>query len=324
VSARLGFFGTPALAATCLQALLDSARDHGHEVVIVVAQPDKPQGRGQRLQPPPTKVLAEAKGIEVRQPTTLRKDTEDGEAFYQALTAQKLDLAIVAAYGRIIPTRVLDAPRLGMVNVHASLLPRWRGAAPIQRCLQAGDKETGVCLMHMVKGLDEGDVYARQSIPIADDDNSETLTVRVAELGGSMLRAHLPALLRGALPRVPQSEDGVTYAHMLKKDEGRLDFQAPARVVFNQARAMHPWPGAFTSLDGEVLKLFGARVHSESAVAGPAGTVVMASDTLVVACGAGAVSFAEAQLPNKKRLAVRDLVRGRPIAPGTPLGAQTG
>ena len=312
--ARLAFFGTPALAAAQLEALLGSA----HEVVLVVAQPDRPAGRGKQLQAPPTKVLALARGIDVAQPETLKKDTPSGEAFFAQFSAKQVDLAVVAAYGRIIPRRLLDLPPRGFVNVHASLLPRWRGAAPIQRAIEAGDARTGVCLMHMVPELDAGDVYARLEVPIDVGDDGETLTTKVAAAGARLLSQHIDALVAGALARVPQPVDGVTYAEQLEKEHGRIDWSKSARRVVDHARAMHPWPGAFTTLDGEVLKLF---APSTEAGQGAPGTVQSSSDGLVVACGEGAARFAEAQLPNKRRMPVAELTKGRPIAPGTVLGA---
>ncbi len=312
--ARLAFFGTPALAASQLEALLASA----HEVVLVVAQPDRPAGRGKQLQAPPTKTLALSRGIEVAQPETLKKDTPSGEAFFALFSSKRVDLAVVAAYGRIIPRRLLDSPPRGFVNVHASLLPRWRGAAPIQRAIEAGDDVTGVCLMHMVPELDAGDVYARAEVPIAKDDDGETLTLKVAAAGARLLSQHLDALVDGALPRVPQPSEGVTYAEQLEKGHGRVDFSMSARRVVDHARAMHPWPGAFTTLGGEVLKVF---LPSVAAGQGAPGAVLSSSDGLVVACAEGAVRFAEAQLPNKRRLPVAELTKGRPIVPGTVLGA---
>lgn len=317
--ARLAFFGTPDLAARQLQALIDS----GHDVVLVVAQPDRPKGRGQKLEPPPTKALALARGLEVAQPETLKKDTPSGEDFFRRFASKNVEMAVVAAYGRIIPRRLLDLPPRGFVNVHASLLPRWRGAAPIQRAIEAGDDKTGVCLMHMVPELDAGDVYARAEVAIDPDDDGETLTVKVAELGARLLAAELDALLEGKLPRVPQPLEGITYAEQLTKDEGRIDWTKGEKRVRDHARAMHPWPGAFTTLAGpagvEVLKLFVAR---KAAGQGPPGEVLGTADgSLVVGTGDGAVAFLEAQLPNKKRLPVADLVRGRPIAAGTRLGS---
>jgi len=312
--ARLAFFGTPELARTQLAALIDTK----HEIVVVVAQPDRPKGRGQKLEPPPVKALALEKGLRVAQPETLKKDTPSGEEFFSLFSSLDIEMAVVAAYGRIVPRRLLDLPPRSFVNVHASLLPRWRGAAPIQRCIEHGDKTTGVCLMHMVPELDAGDVYATAQIPIHPHDTGESLTLKVADLGAQLLREKLDDLVAGRLQRVPQPLEGITYAAQLTKDEGRIDWTRGKDRVRDHARAMTPWPGAFTILGGEVLKLSSPR---DTPRVGAAGEILGVEDgALVVGCGDGAVAFREAQLPNKKRMPVADFVRGRPIAAGTRLG----
>jgi methionyl-tRNA formyltransferase len=319
VAARIAFFGTPPIAATCLQALLHGSGDVA-DVVLVVCQPDKPQGRGQQLQAPPTKLLAQQHQLAVAQPTTLKRGTEDGDAFFAHLQSLHVDMAIVVAYGRIIPTRVLDLPPRGFVNVHASLLPRWRGAAPVQRAIEAGDHETGVCLMHMTPGLDEGDVYATATTPILNDDDSAGLLARLADLGGALLVHELRALLQGTLPRVPQANEGVCYAHMLKKEEAHIHFDRPASAVSCHVRAMQPWPGAQAMWGSDVLKLFSPTVVSTAGNEGAPGTVLASVPSqLHVACASGVVSFAEVQMPNKKRMAVDELRRGRSLAAGVVL-----
>lgn len=318
--ARLAFFGTPAFALPSLTALLEE-RAHHHELCLVVCQPDKPKGRGKAVQFPPVKELALAHGIDVAQPSTWRKGTPDGDEARARLAALDLDLVVVAAYGRILPRGVLAMARRGFVNVHGSLLPRWRGAAPVQRAIEAGDDVTGACLMDMVEELDAGDVYARRSVPIAPDDDGDSLSQKVADLGHDLLRAHLSALLDGSLPREPQPAEGATYAHMLRKEEGLIQWGRKALDVAHHARAMTPWPGAYTLLDGEVLKLFRPTVHSQSENLGAPGTVLGTSSGLVVATGAGAVNFAEAQLPGKRRMQVAELVRGRPLPEGTVLSS---
>jgi methionyl-tRNA formyltransferase len=311
---RIAFFGTPDIAVRALEACIESA----HDVVLVTAQPDRPKGRGQKLEPPPVKARALDARIPMLQPETLRKGTPDGDRFLDELRALDLDLAVVMAYGRIVPQRILDVPKSGFVNVHASLLPRWRGAAPIQRAILADDRETGVCLMKMVLALDEGDVLARASTPITDNDDALTLGARLSTLGHDLLVTHLDALVAGALPAVPQGDHGVTYASMLTKEEGRVDFTNSARALHCHARAMHPWPGAQTTLDGEVVKLFSPVLGPRGAFA--PGVVVDASDALVVGTPDGAIGYREIQAPSKKRIAVRDFVRGHPIAKGTLLG----
>ncbi|MFZ9886268.1 MAG: methionyl-tRNA formyltransferase [Myxococcota bacterium] len=318
--ARLAFFGTPAFALPSLTALLEE-RANGHEVCLVVCQPDRPKGRGKAVQFPPVKELALAHSIEVAQPCTWKKGTPDGDHFRAKLAALDLDLVVVAAYGRILPRGVLALARRGFVNVHGSLLPRWRGAAPVQRAIEAGDEVTGACLMDMVEELDAGDVYASAQIPIAPDDDGESLSQKVAVIGHDLLRTHLAALLEGSLSRRPQPSEGATYAHMLQKEEGLVRWTSSAQDVVNHARAMTPWPGAYTMLDGEVLKLFGPHVHASRETLAAPGTVLGTSPGLVVATGDGAVCFAEAQLPGKRRLLVEELVRGRSIPPGLVLAS---
>jgi len=299
--ARLAFFGTPELAATCAAAVFDACADGRHQLVLGVCQTDKPVGRGHKLEAPPTKRVLSALGVPMLQPATLKKDTPDGEAFFEAFKAADIDLAIVVAYGRIIPRRLLALPRHGFVNVHASLLPRWRGAAPIQRAIEAGDRETGVCLMDMVAELDAGDVFAEDRFPIDDDDTGETLAVKVGEHGAALLRAHLDNLLEGRLPRLPQPAEGVTYAEMLRKDEGIVDFNRPARAVFDRCRAFVPWPGSQTTLDGELLKLFDPRLTDVDTSGVVPGVVVDVDRErgVLMACQDRAVAFGRVQRPNK-------------------------
>lgn len=313
--ARLAFFGTPDFAVPSLEALLHF---DAHEVVCVVCQPDRPKGRGKAVQPPPVKVCAQNAGLSVLQPTTLKKGTPDGDSFYDEFQKLQVDLAVVTAYGRIIPRRVLATPARGFVNVHASLLPRWRGAAPIQRAIEAGDAETGVCLMDMVFELDAGDVYAQANLAIAPDETSAELTPRLATLGKEMLIRHLDDLLAGRMTKTPQDETKVIYAHMLRKEEGKLDWHKPTRQLMNHVRAMHPWPGSYTSFGGEVLKLFAAaevRVDEKS----PPGTVLENTPRLLVATKDGAIAFGEGQFPGKKRMPFDVLMRGKEIPLGSVL-----
>lgn len=318
--ARLAFFGTPDFAVPSLEAVL-ATRELGHEVVLVVCQPDRPKGRGKSVLPPPVKVCAAAAGIPVAQPATLKKGTPAGDEFFDRFSDLRVDLAVVTAYGRILPRRLLALPPRGFVNVHASLLPRWRGAAPIQRAIEAGDAQTGVCLMDMIFELDAGDVYVERRMPIAPEDDAATLTPKLAALGKATLLEHLPALIEGKLPKTPQPSDGVTYAHMLRKEEGNLDFAQPAVDLCRQVRAMHPWPGSYTTLEGEVLKLFVARpVEDPRAITAPPGTILSVGEELVVATRDGAIAFGEGQLPNKRRMPIAELLRGRPMATGVSLG----
>jgi methionyl-tRNA formyltransferase len=311
--ARLAFFGTPALAATCLQALLERHDKHEHDVVVAVCQPDRPQGRGQKVDAPPVKQLAQTRGIEVLQPSTLKKDTPDGEAFFARFSALQVDLAVVAAYGRIVPRRVLEVPPREFVNIHASLLPRWRGAAPIQRALQAGDAQTGVCLMHMVPALDEGDVYAKDTVAVTDDDDGATLADKVAACGAALLARHLDDLLAGRLARVPQGSEGVTYAAMLTKDEANVPFEKAARVVFDHCRAMVPWPGNQTVVDGETIKLFSPSLTDVDTSGVLPGTLVDVDRErgALFACADRAVAFAHMQRPSKARVPAWQWALGR-------------
>ena len=312
--ARLAFFGTPELAATCAAAVFEACADGRHQLVLGVCQTDKPVGRGHKVEPPPTKRVLSALGVPMLQPSTLKKDTPDGEAFFEAFQAADVDLAIVVAYGRIIPRRLLALPPRGFVNVHASLLPRWRGAAPIQRAIEAGDPETGVCLMDMVAELDAGDVFAERRFAIDDDDTGETLAVKVGAHGASLLRQHLDDLLEGRLPRVPQPSDGITYAEMLRKDEATIDFNRPARAVFDRCRAFVPWPGSQTVLGGELIKLFDPRltdVDTRGAVPGAVLDVTREQGVLL-ACQDRAVAFGRVQRPNKGPLPAWQWAQSRP------------
>ncbi len=301
---RIVFMGTPALALPSLEA----CRRVG-EVVAVVTQPDRPRDRGQAVQPSPVKAAAEAAGIPVLQPLKLK-----GEDFARTLVDLKPEVTVVTAYGRILPGEVLAAPRLGSLNVHASLLPRWRGAAPIQWALAEGDVETGVCLMRMEAGLDTGPVLAVRREAIRDDDTAETLGARLAGLGGELLREALPRFLAGELASVPQSPLGVTLARAVKRSDGWLDFGRPAAVLERRVRAFTPWPGAWTTLSGHVLKVHRARVGT---LEGPPGTVLRANGGLEVACGEGSLLLLELQAEGKRRLLVEDFLRGHRLVPGT-------
>ncbi len=310
---RVAFFGSPAFAVPCLEALV---RAEGVEVVGVFSQPDRPAGRGQQLRPPPVKEAAIAHGLEVLQPTRLK----DGKVAAW-LREQAVDLAVVTAYGRILPQEILDAPRLGCVNVHASLLPRWRGASPIQRAIEAGDTDTGVCLMQMDIGLDTGAVLARIRITIGADETADLLAERLAAAGADLLAAQLPALLAGELRAEPQPEDGVTYAALLRKEDGRLDFARPAASLAAQVRAMTPWPGATFEREGETWKLFAngltpiARVHE----AVPGTVLAIDGEEAIVATGEGVLRVAELQRPGRKRMGAGSALRGARIDVGARL-----
>ncbi|AVM75936.1 methionyl-tRNA formyltransferase [Magnetospirillum gryphiswaldense] len=300
---RLAFMGTPDFSVAILSALLDA----GHDVVCVYAQPPRPAGRGHKEQLTPVHAFAAQHGIEVRIPKSLKSEAEQ-----QAFRALDLDAAVVAAYGLILPQAILDAPRRGCLNVHASLLPRWRGAAPIQRAILAGDAETGVTIMQMDAGLDTGAMLLVESLPITADTNAASLHDALAVLGARLI---VDALARhDALPRVKQPEDGVTYAHKLAKDEGRLDWNRPAVELERQVRGLTPWPGVWCQVGEERLKVLAAGLAEG---AGAPGTVL--DDSLLVACGSGALRLLRVQRAGKGPMEAADLLRGFAIPRGSIL-----
>lgn len=301
MSLRLLFAGTPEFAVPSLRAALA-----GGEVLAVLTQPDRPAGRGRQPQASPVKQVAQAHGLPVLQPETLRD-----AAIQQQLAALAPDLLIVVAYGLILPQAVLDIPRFGAWNVHASLLPRWRGAAPIQRAIEAGDAETGVCLMQMEKGLDTGPVRLRATTPIAADDTGGSLHDRLAAMGAEVLAQGLARLSQGEAPPAEAQEAALaTYAHKLEKAEARLDWGQPAAVLARRIRAFTPWPMAEVMLDGERL-----RVHRATAQPGTGapGTVLAAGkEGIVVACGEGALRLEVVQRDGGRAVAAADYINARP------------
>jgi methionyl-tRNA formyltransferase len=307
---KLIFAGTPDFAAAALQALIDA----GHEIALVLTQPDRPAGRGMKPVGSAVKQLAERHGIAVYQPEKLR--TADQQAPVAAVQA---DLMVVAAYGIILPQAVLDMPRLGCLNIHASLLPRWRGAAPIQRAIQAGDALTGITIMQMDAGLDTGAMLSRHEVAIAADDSARTLHDKLALAGAQAIVSallDLPALQAGA---TPQPADGVCYADKIRKDEAAVDWTRPALEITRQLRAFDPFPGCTTRLGEETLKCWSGEAVDANGVAG---TVLQADASgVLVASGQGAVRLTVLQRPGGKRLAAREFLAGGPIAPGTILAA---
>lgn len=306
---RVGFAGTPAFAQQALQAILDA----GFNVVVALTQPDRPSGRGMQLTPSPVKQLASSHGIPVEQPVSLRND----EA--QALVrGYNLDVLVVVAYGLILPQAVLDMPRYGCLNIHASILPRWRGAAPIHRAIEAGDQETGVCIMQMDAGLDTGGVVDEARLSIQATDTTALLHDRLAALGAERIVAVLQQLAAGAtLTAVPQAEVGVTYAHKLEKQESLLDLQAAAQALDRKIRAYNPFPGAVLHSGEQPIKIWGAHIVAAS---GQPGTVLSSGDEgVVVACGEGALCLEVLQSPGGKRLRAADFLRGHPLPVGTLL-----
>ena len=306
------FAGTPDFAARHLQALIDSE----HNVIGVYSQPDRPAGRGKKLQASPVKVLALEHNIPVYQPKSLRD-----EAAQQELSGLNADLMVVVAYGLILPQVVLDTPRLGCINVHGSILPRWRGAAPIQRALWAGDKETGITIMQMDLGLDTGDMLLKTKLTIEDDDTSGSLYDKLALQGPDALIQALTGLAKGELEAEKQDETLANYAHKLSKEEAELDWNKSALQLWREIRAFNPWPISHFSHNDASIKVRQAKV-SESISDAPAGTIISADKNgIEIATGEGVLSLQNMQLPGKKPLSVGDILnsRGDWFTPGTRL-----
>ena len=307
---KIIFAGTPDFAALALESLLAA----GFEVPLVLTQPDRPAGRGMQLQPSAVKRVAAAHGIPVAQPVSLRLDgkyPDDARAAHELLRATPFDVMVVVAYGLILPHSVLAIPRLGCVNIHASLLPRWRGAAPIQRAIQAGDPETGVTIMQMDEGLDTGPMLAVERIPIEANDTAASLHDKLAVLGARMIVSTLHALDSGAVTPVPQPEAGANYAAKIMKDEAALDFSLPAAVLARRIQAFNPFPGAAATLDGEQVKIWRAEVV-DAPTTGKPGVVLAANSQqgVLVACGEGVLRLLELQKPGGKRLLAKEFVKG--------------
>ncbi len=305
---RVAFAGTPPFAARILEQLLEA----GHDVPLVLTQPDRPAGRGLKLTPSAVSNLAQSRSIPTAKPLSLK--TPESR---QPLVDARVDILAVAAYGLILPQSVLDIPRLGCLNVHASLLPRWRGAAPVQRAILAGDAETGVCIMRMEAGLDTGPVYLERRTAIEVSDNAGLLTERLAQIGGQALVetiAHLEEM-----SPVPQPESGVTYAAKIDKSEARIDWNRSAEEVGRQVRAFNPFPGAEARWGEESLKIWEAKI--ETGKGGEPGEVVGHSDGCpVIACGSGRLVITCIQRPGSKRLPSPEVLRARLMATGTRLG----
>jgi len=304
---RAVFMGTSAFAVPTLRSLAG-----GHDVALVVTQPDRPRGRGLRLTPPPIKEEALRRGLRVSQPERL------GPAEVEEIAAARPEVIVVAAYGKILRAAVLGMPRLGCVNVHASILPRYRGAAPVVWAIVEGEHETGVTIMQMDEGLDSGPILLQQAVPIADDDTAGTLEARLSDLGATLLVDALGGLEDGSLRPRAQDHARATKAPRIRKEDAHVDFSATAARVRDRVRAMDPAPGAFALLEGQPLRLFGPTLVAEAS--GQPGTVLGGDCRgLLVACGECAVAFAELQLPGRRRLPAREVLRGRPIPSGARL-----
>ena len=303
---RIIFAGTPDFAAPALAALIEA----GHKIVLVLTQPDRPSGRGMKLKASPVKELALQHGIEVFQPETL-KDASAQSRIEEA----KADVMIVAAYGLMIPTNVLNMPRLGCYNIHASLLPRWRGAAPIQRSLLAGDKETGVTIMEVVPALDAGAMISKGIVKITELDTAQTLHDALAKTGAELMVQAMEKLSKnGALDSTPQDESLVTYAEKLQKSEATIDWNKSADAISKQVRAFNPFPVATAILKGEVCRIWMA---TKKPGKGRAGEVMATNETIDIACGEDVLCIHELQLPGGKRLKAREFLTGRQLTVGT-------
>lgn len=311
---RIIFMGTPELAAVSLGALL---REPTLQILAVVTQPDRPKGRDLKLQPSPVKELALKAGVPVLQPVKARD-----EQFIAELRKLQPELIAVAAFGQLLPKAILDLPRWGCLNVHTSLLPKYRGASPIQAALLNGDPETGVTIMKMDEGLDTGDILTQRSTPIRDEDNAATLHDRLAQLGAELLVETIPAYAAGQVHSRPQQHELATHVTKLKKEDGRIDWRQPARVIWNRLRAFTPWPGAFTFLPAspqpQLLKLWQAEVVSGQ---GTPGEILSADKQgITIACGDGALRVTSLQREGGRRMTAGEFLAGHPLKPGSQLG----
>ena len=311
---RTVFFGTAGLACPSLSALAQSS---GFELAAVVTQPDKPKGRNLTLQPSPVRILATQKGLPVLQPERARSET-----FFQELAPLRPDLIVVVAYGQILPGQILDLPRFGCLNVHASLLPKYRGAAPIQWAILNDEKETGVTLMKLDPGLDTGDILTRQATPIDADDDAQTLHDRLAAIGAELLLKTIPDYVAGRILPSKQPQESAGYARKLTKEDGRLDWNQPARALWNRVRAFVPWPGAYTFLSAEskpqLLKVWQAEVAGESH--GLPGEILEAGKNgIVVACEQQSLRILVLQREGGRRLSARHFLAGHPLTSGQRL-----
>ena len=318
---KIIFMGTPDFAVSALEALCRAGKD----VILAVTQPDRQKGRGRKVIETPVKICAEKWGIPVYQPVRIREAEP-----IEKIRSLAPDLIVVAAFGQILPRELLDIPRLGCVNIHASLLPRLRGAAPIQWAVINGDKESGITLMQMNEGLDTGDILFQESVPIGPEETGESLYGKLAKLGGEMIVRHLPAIEAGQISPVQQDDEKSSYAPMLRKEMGEIDWSQPAEQIARTLRGMLPWPGAYTYLDGHVLKVWRAEVGemTDPALSGMLSGqdvlpgVVLGNDkkALYVRTADGVLALLEVQLQGKKRMTADAFLRGTRIPAGTMLG----
>ncbi len=304
---RIIYMGTPDFAVNALEKIVEA----GHEVVACYTQPDKPKGRGKALQPTPVKVRAMEHDIPVYQPAKLR-DQENVDVINEYAP----DAIVVAAYGQILPESILNIPRYGCINIHASLLPKYRGAAPIERAIIDGEKETGVTTMYMAKGLDTGDMIEQSVVPIEDDDTGESLTDKLAACGAELIISTLEKLENGTAVRTPQDDSKSCYAAMLSKDMGHIDFMQPAEQIERLVRGLQPWPCAFTSINGKNVKIYGAKVVDVPCATVPGQIVNVTKKSFAIACGAGALQITRLQPEGKKPMDTAAFLAGNKLSEG--------
>lgn len=314
---RAVYMGTPEIAATVLKSVLASR----HEVVAVVTQPDKPKGRGHEMAFPPVKEVALAAGIPVLQPQRARE-----EAFIEELKALNPDIILVAAYGKLLPKAILDMPKFGCINVHASLLPKYRGASPIQWAVLNGDEKSGVTIMHMAEEMDTGDIIMTEEVVLSEDETAGTLHDKLAEIGGPLLITAMDALETGRAPRIRQNHEEATYVKMLDKTMGNLDFSMPAVQLERWIRGLNPWPTAYTKLEGKMFKLWKAEIISQEEIAKfskdfePGMVIAVGKDSFDVLTGEGALRICELQMEGKRKMTAEEFLRGFKLEVGTLLG----
>ena len=305
---RILFMGTPDFALFSLKAINESA----HSVIGVVTQPDKPKGRGYTLTPPPVKVYAQDQGLPIYQPNTLKD-----EAFANLLSELNPDIIVVVAYGKILPKNVLDYPKYGCVNVHGSLLPEYRGAAPMQRAIIDGKSKTGITTMYMAEGLDTGDMLLKDTVTIEENDNFEDIHDKLGECGASLILKTLDALEDGTAKRIPQNDSDATYAAKITKEDCVIDFSLDAQTIHNQIRGLSPIPLAFTHTpDGKMLKVVEARLCDCNGEGVAAGQVISLDDGIAVACGKGCIRITKVLPEGKSRMSANDFIRGRKVSLG--------
>ena len=309
---RIVFIGTGEIGVPTLQALQKSTE---HELVAVVTQPDKPVGREQRIEPPLIKKALAGTTMSILQPPKI-KDRQSIER----IRALRPDVIVVVGYGQILPREVLEIPRVACLNLHASLLPRWRGAAPIQAAIAAGDRETGISVMYMDEGLDTGDILLQRRIDIRTDDTSGSLHDRLAQIAPEALLESLRMLAAGDAPRILQDKSLATYASKLSRDDGRIDWSEPAEMIERKIRAFNPWPGAFMELNGQNLKIFSAAIVDHN---GKPGEILRSENKLIIAAGKGALSLQEVQLEGKKRMTGGEFLRGYRTASSASVGRRS-